>query len=303
VQILITGVTGQVGSAAVRRFAGLGAIIAADRATLDLSRPEEIGDTLDALRPDLIINPAAYTAVDRAEEEPDLAFLVNTAGPEALAKWSSAHDVPLVHLSTDYVFDGQGNAPWSEEASPQPLGVYGASKLAGEQAIRAAGGPHLIVRTSWVYSAQGANFLRTIARLARERTELRIVDDQVGAPSSAAFIVDALARIIEPRKDDLQGAFERAQGLVHLAAGGATSWYGFAQKIVEGLTQRSVPIVTQRIFPIPSAEYPTRAVRPLNSRLDLTRLREAFGVIPPSWQECLDAELNNLVAHERALQL
>lgn len=297
-RILVTGVTGQVGSAAVRRFAGIGDIIAADRGVLDLSKPREIATRLDDLRPDVIVNPAAYTAVDRAEDERELAFLVNADGPAALARWAADRAVPLVHLSTDYVFDGSGEAPWREDDETGPLGVYGASKLSGEQAVRSAGGPHLIARTSWVYASTGTNFLRTMARLAREREELRVVDDQVGAPTSAAFIADALARIIESHREDLAGGFARAQGLVHLAAGGATSWCGFAREIVNGLKRRDVRVATERVVPIASADYPTAAVRPLNSRLDLSRLCETLDVEPTPWTTLLDAELDQLVTDE-----
>ena len=297
-RILVTGITGQVGSATVVRLAGEGSIIAADRAMLDLSRPDEIAGKLDALRPDVIINPAAYTAVDRAEDERDLAFLVNAAGPEVLARWAAGHGVPLFHLSTDYVFDGSGMTPWRETDVTGPLGVYGASKLAGEQAVRAAGGAHLIVRTSWVYAASGANFLRTIARVARERPELRVVDDQIGSPTSAAFIADAMARILAANRGNLGAAFSSAGHCVHLAGGGKTSWCGFATAIVEGLRRRGVAIATQNVVPIPTKDYPTKAVRPLNSRLNLSRLRDVYSIIPPDWKALLEVELDRLVEND-----
>ena len=299
-RILVTGITGQVGSATVARLtqarlAEPGSIVAADRAMLDLSRPDEIAGKLDALRPDVIINPAAYTAVDRAEDERDLAFRVNAAGPEVLAQWAAGHRVPLFHLSTDYVFDGSGVTPWRETDVTGPLGVYGASKLAGEHAVQAAGGAHLIVRTSWVYAASGTNFLRTIARVARERPELRVVDDQIGSPTSAAFIAEALARILAAHGGNLGAAFAAAGHCIHLAAGGETSWCGFATAIVEGLKRRGVAVATREVVPIPTKDYPTKAVRPLNSRLNLSRLREVYGIVPPSWDALLEAELDRLV--------
>ena len=184
-RIVVTGVTGQVGRALVTPLAQLGTVVPADRSVLNLAEPATLAGALDHLAPDLIVNPAAYTAVDRAEDERDLAFTINGEAPGVIAEWAARREVPLVHFSTDYVFNGQGETPWREDSPTGPLSAYGESKLAGEEAIRAANGAYLIVRTSWVYAAQGANFLRTIARLARERTELKIVADQIGAPTSA----------------------------------------------------------------------------------------------------------------------
>jgi dTDP-4-dehydrorhamnose reductase len=267
-------------------------VLVADRVTLDLARPDEIGGVLDRLAPDLIINPAAYTAVDKAEDERDLAMLVNARAPEALARWSRARNVPLLHFSTDYVFDGRGDRPWREDDATGSLSAYGASKLAGEEAIRSVGGVFLIVRTSWVYAARGTNFLRTIARLARERKELRIVADQIGAPTSAAVIADAIASMIAGGLDAFRADCARANGLVHLAASGETSWHGFATAIVDGLKARGMTLAVEKIYPIKSEEYPTRAKRPGNSRLDLTRLRQVFGIDPPAWDEALAPELD-----------
>jgi dTDP-4-dehydrorhamnose reductase len=291
-RILVTGVTGQVGSALVAKLAATGTVVAADRAALDLSRPADLPARLDALAPDLIINPAAYTAVDRAEDERKLAFTVNAEAPEALARWAADRAVPLVHFSTDYVFGGQGDHPWLESDPPQALSAYGASKLAGEDAIRAVGGAHLIVRTSWVYAARGTNFLRTIARLARERQELRIVD-QFGAPTSAAIIADAVSAIVA--RPNLAAAFSQTGGLLHLSASGTTSWHGFATAIVEGLRKRGLPLAVERVLPIATGEYPVKATRPLNSRLDLSRLARTFGIVPPSWTVGLDIELSRFV--------
>jgi len=295
-RFLVTGISGQVGSETARRFGELGEVLAADRAMLDLSRPSALAAKLDALAPEVIVNPAAYTAVDRAEDERELAFTVNADSPGVMAKWAAARGVPFIHLSTDYVFDGSGERPWQEDDPVAPLGAYGASKLAGEKNIRAAAGPHLIVRTSWIYAAHGANFLRTISRLAREKHELKIVVDQVGAPTSAAFVADTLATIVRKNLDDLTPALAASGGVVHAAAAGHTSWHGFASAIVAGLRQRGVPLAVQRLIPIPSADYVTKAVRPLNSRLDLTRLRGTFGVSPKPWETLLEPELDALIS-------
>jgi dTDP-4-dehydrorhamnose reductase len=293
-RFLVTGVSGQIGSETARRFNDLGSVIAADRSVLDLSQPSTLQAKLDALAPDVIINPAAYTAVDRAEDERDLAFTVNADSPGVMAKWAAARGVPFVHLSTDYVFNGSGERPWREHDPVAPLSAYGASKLAGEENIRSAAGPRLIVRTSWIYSAGGTNFLRTISRLAREREELKVVADQIGAPTSAAFVAETLAKIVRKNPAALASAFAGAGGVLHVAAAGHTSWHGFATAIVEGMRKRRAPVTVQHILAIPSREYPTRAARPLNSRLDLTRLRDTFQISPPPWEALLERELDAL---------
>jgi dTDP-4-dehydrorhamnose reductase len=293
-RILVTGVTGQVGGALVERLQSLGSIVAADRAMLDLARPDEIPAALDRIAPDLILNPAAYTAVDRAEDERALAFRVNGEAPGALARWAAGRATPLVHFSTDYVFDGAGSRPWREDDPTDPLSVYGASKLAGEEAVRGAGGPHLVIRTSWVYAARGTNFLRTIARLARERAELRIVADQFGAPTSARLIAAAVADIVAMPGAALAERFAAAGGLVNLAAAGETSWHGFATAIVGGLKARGVVPAAERITPIAAADYSTKARRPANSRFDLTRLKQVFRIETPHWENALAPELDRL---------
>lgn len=293
-RILVTGASGQVGGALAERLAAAHEVIAATRAVFDLSDIGAIAKRLDALRPELIVNCAAYTAVDQAEDERDLAFIVNAEAPGAMARWAKAQGVPLIQLSTDYVFDGSGTRPWREEDIPAPLSVYGASKRAGEAAVHEAGGAHLIVRTSWVYAAQGRNFLRTIARLAGERGELRIVDDQVGAPTPDSLVAEGIAAIVEKSAPDFLGAFARANNVVHLCASGETTWFGFANAIVEGLRARNVPLAVKRIVPIASEDYPTKATRPKNSRLSLERLRHVFGFEPPRWDEVLPAELERL---------
>jgi dTDP-4-dehydrorhamnose reductase len=293
-RILVTGATGQVGGALVARLQGMGEVLAADRSILDLGRPEAIAAILDHLGPSIIVNPAAYTAVDKAEDEPALAMAVNARAPGAMARWAAARAVPLIHFSTDYVFGGAGEPPWREDDAPEPLCVYGATKLAGEGEIRAAGGSFLILRTSWVYAARGNNFPRTIARLARERKELRIVADQVGAPTSAGLLADAVAGIIAGGPDHLRQCCAQAGGLVHLTASGETSWHGFACAVVDGLRERGCDLAVERLIPIPSEEYPTRAKRPHNSRLDLGRWRAVFAQPPLPWQAALAPVLDEM---------
>jgi dTDP-4-dehydrorhamnose reductase len=302
-RILLTGVTGQVGGALLAPLQSAGEVVAADRRMFDLSQPEQLGAVLDRIAPDLIVNPAAYTGVDRAEDERELAFRVNAAAPAAIARWAAARGAPLVHFSTDYVFDGSGERAWREDDPTGPLSVYGASKLAGEEAVRAAGGAHLIIRTSWVYAATGSNFLRTIMRLAQERKDLRIVADQFGAPTSAGLIAGVVDRILtaDVRNEDrvhLTERFAASGGLVHVAAAGETTWHGFAGAIVDGLKARGVALAVQGIDAISSEAYPTRARRPANSRLDLTRLRSVFGIVTPRWDEALAAELDRVAVSD-----
>jgi dTDP-4-dehydrorhamnose reductase len=291
-RIVVTGVNGQIGGALLPALRGHGTIIAVDRGALDLTQTEAIGEALQRLAPDIIVNPAAYTAVDKAERERELAMLVNAKAPGAMARWAKGRGVPLIHFSTDYVFDGSGDKPWREDDLARPLSAYGESKLAGENAIRAAGGCFLIVRTSWIYAAQGENFLRTIVGRARERKELRVVADQFGAPTSAAMIAGAIAHIMSGGFAKFCARCARADGLVHLAASGETSWHGFAGEIIEGLRARGRRLAVERVVPIRTDEYPTGARRPHNSRLALARLQAVFGVTPPDWRSALARELD-----------
>lgn len=293
-RILLTGVSGQVGGALQAPLSSIGSIVAVDRSQLDLAQPDTISAALDRLQPDLIVNPAAYTAVDLAEDERDLAFRVNAEAPAAMAKWAAQCNVPMIHFSTDYLFDGSGEAPWRETDTPSPLSVYGASKLAGERALGEAGGRHLIVRTSWVYASQGRNFLRTIARLARERKELKIVADQCGAPTSARIIAEAVVNILRRELSGGGKPFARNGGAVNVSASGTTSWHGFATAIVAGLQDRGVDVVTEQVLPIRTADFPTKATRPANSRLDHGRLNRVFEVTMPTWQQALATELDEL---------
>jgi dTDP-4-dehydrorhamnose reductase len=293
-RIVLTGVTGQVGKALSGTLDRLGTVIPADRSVLNLAEPSTIAEALDRLAPDLIINPAAYTAVDRAEDERELAFKVNAEAPGIMAQWAAHKAVPIVHFSTDYVFNGQGEKPWREDSPTEPLSAYGTSKLAGEEAIRKAKGSHIIVRTSWVYAAQGTNFLRTISRLARDRTELKVVADQTGAPTSARVIADAVTRMLGSDFTRVRDRLAEVDGVVNIAASGETSWHGFATRIVEGLRQRGVQLAVQDILPLRTDEYPTKARRPGNSRFDLTRLNEVLGLKTASWEDALEPELDQV---------
>lgn len=294
-RILLTGASGQVGGALLPLLGGQigegkGSVLAPNRDAFDLSRPGTLGETLDALEPDLIVNPAAYTAVDRAEDEPELAFRVNAEAPAVMARWAARHGVPMVHVSTDYVFDGSGSAPWREDSTPNPLSVYGASKLAGDLAIITAEPAHLIVRTSWVYAAKGTNFLNTMIRLAKEREELRVVADQIGAPTSARVIAETIATILDSAQGEPARMFAERGGIVNVACSGETSWHGFASAIVDGMRARGVDLKCERITSISTAEFPTKAKRPANSRLSIRRLNQSFNCSTPGWEEALHRE-------------
>lgn len=277
-RILLTGVTGQVGSALQSTLPPLGEVIPASRAQLDLADPDSIRAAVRTARPEVIVNAAAYTAVDQAEREEDLAFSVNRDGPAVLAEEAARLGALLVHFSTDYVFDGEKTTPYVETDTPNPLNVYGASKLAGEQAIRQSGCRHLIFRTSWVYSAGGKNFLVTMLRLAREGKELRVVDDQHGAPTSSDTIATATTEALKRSV---------GQGLYHMTAGGSTTWYEFARAIFreEGIAAQVTPIAT--------SDYPTPARRPRNSVLDNALLAKS-GIRLPSWEAGLRDVLGTL---------
>ena len=280
-KVLVCGRNGQVAQALQAELGGLGELHLLGREQLDLAQPEALREPLRELAPDLIINAAAHTAVDQAEHETELAFAINAESPRVLAEEAARLGVPLIHYSTDYVFDGDKPAPYTEDDAPSPLGVYGRSKLAGEQAIAAVGGEHLILRTSWVYSLHGRNFLLTMQRLLQEKPELRIVCDQIGAPTWASTIAFSTRALIERWQNGQAGAW----GTYHLTAQGETSWFGFAQAIGEQLKARGLPCA--ELLPIPSSEYPTPARRPLNSRLDCSRLAREWQVSQPHWQQAL----------------
>ncbi len=274
-KILVTGRGGQVGRELSRSLQPLGDVVALDRGAMDLANPDSIRRAIETVKPAVIVNAAAYTAVDRAEDEPDLANAVNAAGPALLAEEARHLGALLLHYSTDYVFDGEKPGPYTESDPTNPKGAYGRSKLEGERLVAGSGCRHIILRTSWVYAERGRNFLLTIRRLASERPELRVVDDQHGAPTSAPAIADATTVIIGLA---LQGKGE--EGLFHLTASGRTSWYEFARLIVARLGPNQ-----PRVLPIPTDQYPTRARRPQNSCLDNSRVRRAFGVHMAPWDE------------------
>ena len=279
--ILLIGQHGQVSRELQLCLAGQAELVVRGREQLDLSQVEQIRQQVRALRPELIINAAAHTAVDQAESEPELAFAINATAPGVLAEEAATLGVPLIHYSTDYVFDGRKPAPYIEADEPNPLGVYGQSKLAGEQAIRAAGGEHLILRTSWVYSLHGRNFLLTMQRLLQERDALKVVADQIGAPTWAGSIAAASAELIRHWRAGQAGPW----GTYHLTGQGETSWFGFASAIAEQL--RTQGKATAQLEAIPSSAYPTPAQRPLNSRLDCTRLQQHWHVRLPDWHDAL----------------
>lgn len=280
-KILITGQHGQVSQALQQRLPPLGELIVLGREQLDLTNADQIRQQVRAHRPGLIINAAAHTAVDQAESEPEVAFAINAIAPGILAEEAKALGAPLIHYSTDYVFDGSKPAPYTEADTPNPLGVYGQSKLAGEQAIAAVGGEHLILRTSWVYSNHGKNFLLTMQRVLQEKSQMRIVADQIGAPTWAGTIADSTRALIEHWQAGAAGAW----GVYHLTAQGETSWFGFAQAIGEHL--RATGKACAELEAIPSSAYPTPAKRPLNSRLDCSRLQQQWHVAQPHWLDAL----------------
>lgn len=285
-RILVTGGTGQVGCQLVQTLQPLGELFVPDRSTLDLLDAGAIRNALREFRPHVIVNAAAYTAVDLAESEPGLAMAVNGTAPGLLAREARSLGALLVHYSTDYVFDGTQASPYTEADATNPLSVYGRSKLAGETAVRAAGAAHYIFRTSWVYSAVGSNFVLTMLRLARERRELRVVDDQIGAPTWARYIAEVTARIVADGCRGPTPEWSRC-GLYHLTAAGAVSWFGFAQAVFALAASMDAGFRAPALTPVPTSEYPRPARRPANSRMDNARLIAAFGIAPPDWRSML----------------
>lgn len=293
---LLLGAGGQVGRELCRALQPLGQGVALTRAECDLSVPGAAEEMIARYEPGMVVNAAAYTAVDRAEEEPALARRINAEAVAEIAQACARHDMPLVHYSTDYVFDGSGEAPFAEHDATGPLGEYGRSKLAGEQAIADAGGRSLVLRTSWVYAAHGRNFVRTMLRLAAERDHLRIIDDQVGAPTWAATIADVTAlALFEWRR---QAWDAQLSGVYHLSASDSVSWCGFAQAIFEEAANLGLLEATAlpSVEAIPSSAYPQPARRPLNSRLSTQRLQTAFGLATPHWREALRVCLTSMRA-------
>ncbi|MGC2581199.1 MAG: dTDP-4-dehydrorhamnose reductase [Acidobacteriaceae bacterium] len=294
-RVLILGAAGQVGRELQRSFRDYGTIVAVDRESVDLAVPEQIAELVSRTRPTLILNAAAYTAVDRAESEVEMAMAINAEAPRVLAEESRKLGALLVHYSTDYVFDGTKQGPWTEDDAPQPLNAYGKSKLAGEEAIRRVGGASLVFRTSWIYGPHGKNFLLTMLRLGSERESLSVVDDQFGAPTSSIDLADATRTIVEGAVAGRFGSPASWAGLYHMTCAGSTSWCGFAHAIFE----RAGDLLDGRrpaVKPIASSEYPVPAQRPQNSVLSNARLQERFGVALPAWEAALDEVLGRLRA-------
>jgi dTDP-4-dehydrorhamnose reductase len=284
-RILLTGKNGQVGFELCRALTSIGQVIAFDEHELDLASPDAIRQKVREAEPDIIVNAAAYTAVDRAESEPEVAMKVNGIAPGILAEEARRLGALMVHYSTDYVFDGTKSGPYTETDQPNPLSAYGRSKLAGDQAIQSAGAAHYIFRTSWVYASRGQNFFLTMLRLGRERSELKVVNDQIGAPTSARFLADATAHILSQILKEAEHALAKS-GLYNLSASGATSWFGFAEAIFAE-AKNTLGAKAPKLIPIPAAEYPLPALRPLNSRLDNSKFVRVFGPMPPAWDVML----------------
>jgi dTDP-4-dehydrorhamnose reductase len=297
-KILVTGANGQVGWELQRTLHTLGDVVACDRGTLDLSDPDSIRGKVREVRPDVIVNAGAYTAVDKAESEPELAMAVNGVAPGVLAEEAKQLGALLLHYSTDYVFDGTKAEPYLESDATNPVSVYGSTKLAGEKAIEAADGAYLIFRTSWVYGGRGKNFLLTILRLAGEREELRVVDDQFGAPTWCRTIAEATAQVVAKLSAGGRIDADRAvdvRGTYNLTAGGRVSWCGFARAIVEATRPRRGGI-SPKVTRITTAEYPLPARRPVSSLLSNLKLQDTFGIFCPPWDHALDLCLADLAA-------
>jgi dTDP-4-dehydrorhamnose reductase len=296
-KVLLFGKGGQVGWELQRALAPLGELIALDFDSTgdlsgDFSQPEAVAATVRRVAPDLIVNAAAHTAVDKAESEADLARLINAITPGRIAQEAKALGAQLIHYSTDYVFDGSGDAPRDETAPTGPLSVYGRTKLEGEQLIAASGATHLIFRTSWVYAARGGNFAKTMLKLAGERERLTVIADQIGAPTGAELLADVsahAARMLRARPE--------LSGLYHCVAAGETSWHGYATHVIERARAagHAIKVAPDAILPIPTTDYPTPAARPLNSRLDTRRLRETFDLVLPPWQQGVDRMLAEIL--------
>lgn len=295
-RIVLFGSRGQLGWELQRALAPLGELTALSTDSrdwpADFRQPESLAETLRGLRPDVVVNAAAYTAVDRAESEADLAHAINATAPGVLAREAATLGATLLHYSTDYVFDGSGDAPRGEDAPVAPINAYGRSKLAGEEAVRASGCRHLILRASWVHAARGGNFAKTMLRLAAERDSLRVVDDQIGAPTGAELLADLSAHALRTlqREPALAGTY-------HVAAAGETSWHAYACRVIDAAAARGRPLklASRDIQAVPTRDYPTPAARPLNSRLATTRFRSAFGLTLPPWQQGVDRMLAELL--------
>jgi dTDP-4-dehydrorhamnose reductase len=297
-RVLITGADGQVGRALLASFAESAEVIGCNRASLDLANADQVRDKVRETAPDIIVNAAAYTAVDRAESERDLAFAINARAPGILAEEAQRASALLIHYSTDYVFNGSKQGPWVEDDATDPLSVYGASKLAGEEAIRSVGGRHLIFRTSWVYAPEGKNFVLTMLRLGRERDSLNVVDDQVGAPTTAAELARATEAIAGGILEKKFGVASSWSGVYHMTCSGSVSWCGFARAIFER-AHKQLDDKVPKVNPIATSDYPTPAKRPQNSVLSNDKLQRIFNVCLAPWQSALDEVLAAIPAHPK----
>ncbi len=304
-RVLLTGVLGQVGGDLLPLLQMFCEVIPTDLPELDLTDTDAIRRLVREVRPQWIINPAAYTAVDKSESEPELAYALNAGVPRVLGELGVELGIPVIHFSTDYVYDGSGTRPWVESDPTGPLGVYGASKLAGDQALAASGAAHLIFRTSWVYGSRGKNFLLTILRLAQEKEELRIIDDQHGAPTwsreLARMVVHVMKRILESSAGTGSSAMEgvrAVQGVYHAVNSGETTWFGFAGEFLRVFAEARPEVKLARLLPIPTSAYPTPARRPSNSRLNCRRLIEVFGYTMPAWQDSSAAVVDEVLRGE-----
>jgi dTDP-4-dehydrorhamnose reductase len=299
-KILLLGKNGQLGWELQRSLAPLGELVALDRHSTDfcgdLSNLPGLLATVQAVRPNIIVNAAAHTAVDKAESEPELARLINASAPGVLAQEAQKLGAWLVHYSTDYVFDGSGTEPLQETDTPAPLSVYGHTKLEGEQLIVAHCSKHLIFRTSWVYAARGGNFAKTMLRLAQERERLTVIDDQWGAPTGAELLADVTAHAIHQVLQNSPDS-DRYAGIYHLAAGGETTWNGYAKHVLvqAGRAQAAIKIIATEVAPVPTSAFPTPARRPLNSRLNTSKLQSAFCLTLPPWQQGVDRMLDEVL--------
>ena len=293
-RILLVGKNGQVGWELQRTLAPLGEVVALDRQSMDLTRADSIRRVIRDNCPDLIVNAAAYTAVDKAESEVDMAMAINGTAPGIMAEEMQRLGGALVHYSTDYVFDGAKTQPYVEDDPVNPLCAYGASKLAGERAIQAVGVPHLIFRTSWVYGARGKNFLLTMLRLSKEREELRVVADQIGAPTWSGMIAEMTGQALACCAAPQGMALSEVSGIYHLTGAGAISWFGFTQAILENVTQRTLGAHAPRLLPITTSDYPTPAKRPKNSQMSNAKLVRVFGLVNPTWESQLHLCMRDL---------
>ena len=289
-KILLTGVTGQVGWELQRTLMTVGEVIPVRRNEMDLTQPNSIRRIIQEVKPDLIVNPAAYTAVDKAESEPELVMATNGIAPGVIAESAKRIGAAMIHYSSDYVFDGTNTTPYTESDQPNPQNIYGKTKLVGEQAIAAVGIPHLILRTSWVYGLRAKNFLLTMQKLSQEREEIKVVNDQIGAPTWSRAIAEITALILSQAQQNVSSFLTSKGGLYHLTASGQTSWYGFAQAIFAHDVQHSERKL-QKLIAITSKEYPTAAKRPAYSLLNSDKLSNTFGLFIPDWQKALELVL------------